>query len=74
MAGHALPCIFLLFFPHCPFVNIRLEPQLAYIGADWRRVVCPIVDVIDDDTLEYSLNGGYQPGGFSWSGHFTWEM
>ena len=36
-------------------------------------IVCPIVDAIDDTTLKYSLNGGYQVGGFTWSGHFTWE-
>jgi hypothetical protein len=31
------------------------------------------VDAIDAGTLEYSKNGGYQVGGFSWSMHFTWR-
>ncbi|KAK7109710.1 hypothetical protein V1264_013701 [Littorina saxatilis] len=52
---------------------IRVEPVLTRIQEDRSAVVCPIVDYIDANTLQYSLNGGYQVGGFSWSMHFTWE-
>ncbi|KAH3698699.1 hypothetical protein DPMN_086245, partial [Dreissena polymorpha] len=52
---------------------IRIEPILVRIHEDRRNVVCPIVDAISDKTLEFSGNGGYQPGGFTWSLHFTWE-
>ena len=47
--------------------------MLAPIAEDRTKVVCPIIDVIDDKTLAYSNNGGYQIGGFSWSLHFTWQ-
>lgn len=57
-----------------PFVELfRLEPILSRIKEFPNSVVCPIVDAIDADTLEYSKNGGYQVGGFSWSLHFTWR-
>lgn len=39
-------------------------------------MIVPIIDVIDDKTLEYLHNEGsllFQIGGFSWSGHFTWH-
>lgn len=52
---------------------VRLEPLLMRISQKRTAIVCPIVDAIDDTTLKYSLNGGYQVGGFTWSGHFTWE-
>ena len=34
----------------------------------------PIIDVIDDKTLEYYHGNGnyFQIGGFTWSGHFNW--
>ena len=47
--------------------------MLSRISADRSSVVCPIIDVIDDKTLEYSGNGGYQIGGFYWSLHFSWQ-
>ena len=51
----------------------RLEPLLARIGEKRSAVLCPMIDAIDDKTLEYSSNGGVALGGFSWSLHFTWE-
>lgn len=57
-----------------PFGELfRLEPILSRIEESPRSVVCPIVDAIDAGNLEYSTNGGYQVGGFSWSLHFTWR-
>ena len=51
----------------------RLEPLLARIKEKRSAVLCPMVDAIDDHTLEYSMNGGVQVGGFTWSLHFTWR-
>ena len=55
------------------YFSIRIEPILARIKENRSNVLCPIVDAIMDNTLEYSGNGGYQVGGFTWSMHFTWE-
>lgn len=54
----------------------RLEPLLHRIKEERTAVLVPIIDVIDDKTLEYMHNEGsllFQIGGFSWSGHFTWH-
>ncbi|CAG2241440.1 GALNT [Mytilus edulis] len=58
---------------HCEASEMWLEPLLARIKEDRRNVLCPIVDAVMDDTLEYSKNGGYQVGGFTWSMHYTWR-
>lgn len=54
-------------------VTYRIEPLLARIKEDRQTVLCPIVDAIMAETLEYSGNGGYNIGGFTWSLHFTWR-
>ncbi|CAG5120073.1 unnamed protein product [Candidula unifasciata] len=58
---------------HCEATTGWIEPLLSRINEDRRVVVCPSIDAIDAKTLEYSSNGGYQIGGFSWSLHFTWQ-
>lgn len=59
---------------HCEATNGWLEPLLKTIKKDRRNVVCPVIDVISDKTMEYSVGDRYyfQVGGFTWSGHFTW--
>lgn len=59
---------------HCE-ANIKwLEPLLQRIKENRKAVLCPIIDVIDDKTLEYYASNleYFQIGGFTWSGHFTW--
>ncbi|XP_046573698.1 LOW QUALITY PROTEIN: probable N-acetylgalactosaminyltransferase 9 [Haliotis rubra] len=58
---------------HCEAGTQWLEPILAHIQENRKTVVCPIIDAINDNTLEYSSVGGYNVGGFSWSMHFTWR-
>ncbi|CAG2178998.1 unnamed protein product, partial [Oppiella nova] len=59
---------------HCEVTVGWLEPMMARIHEDRRNVVCPVIDVISDKTLEYFAGNPYyfQVGGFTWSGHFTW--
>ncbi|XP_076361409.1 polypeptide N-acetylgalactosaminyltransferase 1-like [Tachypleus tridentatus] len=59
---------------HCETTVGWLKPLLQRIKENRKVVLCPIIDVIDDKTLEYSsISGDYfQIGGFTWSGHFTW--
>jgi hypothetical protein len=46
-----------------------LEPLLDRIARDSTTVVCPVIDVIDDTTLEYHWrdSGGVNVGGFDWN-------
>ena len=60
--------IFLLVF----FCN-RIEPLLARIKEDHRAVLCPEIDLIDKDTLQYGGTGSFSRGGFWWSLHFSWR-
>lgn len=51
-----------------------LEPLLHRIKESRKAVLVPIIDVIDDKTLEYYHGNPetFQIGSFTWSGHFTW--
>ena len=51
----------------------RLEPILDRIGTDRSIVICPMIDAINDKTMEFSSQGGLAVGGFTWSLHFTWR-
>lgn len=59
---------------HCECNTGWLQPLLARIKENPLAFVVPIIDVIDDKTLEYYHGNGnyFQVGGFTWSGHFTW--
>lgn len=52
-----------------------LEPLLDRIAQNSTTVVCPVIDVIDDTTLEYHWrdSGGVNVGGFDWSLQFNWH-
>jgi polypeptide N-acetylgalactosaminyltransferase len=53
-----------------------LEPLLHRITKEPTTVVCPVIDVIDDDSLEYhySDSKGTSVGGFDWNLQFTWHV
>ncbi|GLD63618.1 polypeptide N-acetylgalactosaminyltransferase 1, partial [Lates japonicus] len=57
---------------HCECTTGWLEPLLARIKQDKRTVVCPIVDVISDDTFEYMAGSDMTYGGFNWKLNFGW--
>ncbi|XP_043224989.1 polypeptide N-acetylgalactosaminyltransferase 1-like [Amphibalanus amphitrite] len=59
---------------HCECGLDWMEPLLQRIKEDRTAVLTPIIDVIDDKTLQYYNSNGdfFQVGGFTWSGHFTW--
>ncbi|RXG57974.1 putative polypeptide N-acetylgalactosaminyltransferase 9 [Armadillidium vulgare] len=44
-----------------------LEPLLASIGVNATTVVTPVIDVLSDDTLEYSYSSFVAVGGFDWN-------
>jgi len=50
-----------------------MEPILDRIGTDRSIVICPMIDAINDKTMEFSRQGGLAVGGFTWSLHFTWR-
>jgi len=50
-----------------------LEPLLDEIARDPTRVVCPVIDVINDDTLAYQGGAYFAVGGFDWNLQFNWH-
>ncbi|XP_035995322.1 polypeptide N-acetylgalactosaminyltransferase 13 isoform X1 [Fundulus heteroclitus] len=57
---------------HCECTVGWLEPLLARIREDRRAVVCPIIDVISDETFEYMAGSDMTYGGFNWKLNFRW--
>lgn len=57
---------------HCECTEGWLEPLLARIVQDRKTVVCPIIDVISDDTFEYITASDMTWGGFNWKLNFRW--
>lgn len=45
------------------------------IARDPTTVVCPVIDVINDETLEYNVKESAEVnvGGFDWSLQFSWH-
>ena len=54
---------------HCECTEGWLEPLLDRIARNKTTVVCPVIDVIDDTSLEYHWrdSGGVNVGGFDWN-------
>lgn len=57
---------------HCECTEGWLEPLLARIAVDRTTVVCPIIDVISDETFEYVTASDQTWGGFNWKLNFRW--
>jgi len=49
-----------------------LDPMLARIAENRKTVVCPIIDVISDNTFEYVTASDMTWGGFNWKLNFRW--
>ena len=57
---------------HCE-VNVDwLPPLLQRIKEDKKTAVCPVIDMINSDTFEYTASPLVR-GGFNWGLHFSWD-
>lgn len=70
-----LCCIFFYYLFLLLFYSGWLEPLLDRIARNKTTVVCPVIDVIDDTTMEYHWrdSGGVNVGGFDWNLQFNWH-
>lgn len=59
---------------HCEATDLWIEPLVQRIKENNKVFICPVIDIINDKTLEYNAVDPYffQLGGFDWTGHFTW--
>ncbi|KAL3076375.1 hypothetical protein niasHS_011794 [Heterodera schachtii] len=60
---------------HCECMEGWIEPLLDRIHKNASTVVCPVIDVIDDNTFEYHSSKAFftNVGGFDWSLQFNWH-
>jgi polypeptide N-acetylgalactosaminyltransferase len=60
---------------HCECTQGWIEPLLDRIAANETNVVCPVIDVIEDDTLKYQYSNAKSTsiGGFDWNMQFSWH-
>eukprot|EP00096_Caligus_rogercresseyi_P012238 TRINITY_DN506_c0_g1_i5.p1 TRINITY_DN506_c0_g1~~TRINITY_DN506_c0_g1_i5.p1 ORF type:complete len:614 (-),score=127.29 TRINITY_DN506_c0_g1_i5:1253-3094(-) len=58
---------------HCECTPGWLEPLLDRIARKKTNVVCPVIDVISDDTFAYHNGGSVNVGGFDWNLQFNWH-
>ncbi|XP_022917093.1 putative polypeptide N-acetylgalactosaminyltransferase 9 isoform X2 [Onthophagus taurus] len=73
-ARHATAPVLTYLDSHCECTTGWLEPLLDRIARNSTTVVCPVIDVIDDTTLEYKFKEGYvNVGGFDWNLQFNWH-
>ena len=49
-----------------------LEPLLFEIKKDKTNVICPIIDVISDETFEFLTGSDLTYGGFNWKLNFMY--
>lgn len=57
---------------HCECTIGWLEGLLSRIAEDRTRVVCPVIDIISDDTFAYVRSFELHWGAFNWELHFRW--
>ncbi|XP_006236020.1 inactive polypeptide N-acetylgalactosaminyltransferase-like protein 5 isoform X1 [Rattus norvegicus] len=57
---------------HCEVNRVWLEPLLHAIAKDHKMVVCPVIDVIDELTLDY-VGSPIVRGAFDWNLNFRWD-
>lgn len=74
-ANHAKSPVLTYLDSHCECTEGWLEPLLDRIARNSTTVVCPVIDVISDETLEYHYrdSGGVNVGGFDWNLQFSWH-
>jgi polypeptide N-acetylgalactosaminyltransferase len=74
-AAHATAPVLTFLDSHIECTAGWLEPLLDRIARNTTTVVCPVIDVIDDTTLEYHYHDstGVQVGGFDWNLQFNWH-
>ncbi|VBB28953.1 unnamed protein product [Acanthocheilonema viteae] len=57
---------------HCECTKGWLEPLLARIKENRKAVVCPVIDVINEQTFAYQKGIELFRGGFNWNLQFRW--
>ncbi|XP_054267474.1 polypeptide N-acetylgalactosaminyltransferase 1-like [Macrosteles quadrilineatus] len=57
---------------HCECTTGWLEALVVPVAQDRRKVVCPVIDIISDETFAYVRSFELHWGAFNWELHFRW--
>lgn len=57
---------------HCECTLGWLEALVSRVAEDRKRVVCPVIDIISDETFAYVRSFELHWGAFNWDLHFRW--
>jgi len=57
---------------HCECTKGWLEPLLNRIKENSKAVVCPVIDILNDETFQYTKSFSLHWGAFNWELHFRW--
>lgn len=71
-AKEALGDVLTFLDAHCECTKGWLEPLLSVIKTDRSTVVCPVIDIINDDTFAYVKSFELHWGAFNWNLQFRW--
>ncbi|XP_048456046.1 polypeptide N-acetylgalactosaminyltransferase 11-like [Rhincodon typus] len=71
-SSHATGDVLVFIDSHCEVNEMWLQPLLMPIKENYHTVVCPLIDIINADTLIYS-SSPIVKGGFNWGLHFKWD-
>ena len=71
-ASHAKGQVLVFLDSHVEVNSDWLPPLLSRIASDKTRVVMPVIDIINPDSLEYTASPLVK-GGFNWGLHFKWD-
>ena len=72
-ASQAVGSVLTYLDSHCECAEGWLEPLLDRIARNSTNVVCPVIDIINDDTLAYQKSSYLAVGGFDWNLVFNWH-
>lgn len=71
-AKHVKGSVITFLDAHCECTEGWLEPLLSEIAKNRKAVVCPVIDVISDESFEYITASDMTWGGFNWKLNFRW--
>ena len=71
-AQEAVGEVLLFLDAHCETTPGWLEPLLARIAEERTAIVCPVIDIINDDNFAYTKSFSFHWGAFNWELHFRW--
>jgi len=73
-ADHATAPVLTFLDSHVECNHGWLQPLLAEVMRDRSTVVCPVIDVISDDTFQYVTVDEISVGGLDWNLNFLWFL